>query len=89
LTALRRVAREERFQRVQELMTRTFGLEEDQITPEARLVEDLRLDSLDWAELVVVLERETGEGLPESDLEAVRTVDDILNLVERKQAASS
>ena len=70
-------------------MTKTFGLEADQITPEARLVEDLRLDSLDWAELVVVLERETGEGLPESDLEAVRTVDDILDLIERKQAASS
>jgi acyl carrier protein len=69
-------------------MAKTFGLAEEQITPEARLVDDLQLDSLDWAELLVVLERETGEELPESGLEAVRTVNDILRLVERKQVAS-
>ena len=69
-------------------MAKTFGLAEEQITPEARLVGDLQLDSLDWAELLVVLERETGEGFPESGLEALRTVNDILRLVERKQVAS-
>jgi acyl carrier protein len=69
-------------------MAKTFGLAEEQITPEARLVDDLQLDSLDWAELLVVLERETGEGFPENGLEAVRTVNDILRLVERKQVAS-
>ena len=83
------MSREERFQRVQELIAKTFGLAEEQITSEARLVDDRQLDSLDQAELLVVLERETGEGLPESELEAVRTVNDILNLVERKQVASS
>jgi acyl carrier protein len=83
------VSREERFQRIQELMAKTFGLDEEQITLEARLVDDLRLDSLDQAELLVLLERETGEGLPESELEKVRTVNDILDLVERKQVASS
>ena len=70
-------------------MAKTFGLDEEQITLEARLVDDLRLDSLDQAELLVLLERETGEGLPESDLEKVRTVNDILDLLERKQVASS
>ncbi len=70
-------------------MVKTFGLEESQVTPASRLVDDLRLDSLDWAELLVVLERETGEGFPESQLETVRTIDDILDLVERKQATST
>jgi acyl carrier protein len=70
-------------------MVKTFGLEEGQITPEARLVDDLRLDSLDRAELVIVLERETGEVLPEGQLEAVRTIDDLLDLVERRQATST
>jgi acyl carrier protein len=83
------VSREERFHKVRELMVKTFGLEESQVTPASRLVDDLRLDSLDWAELLVVLERETGEGLPESQLETVRTIDDILDLVERKQATST
>jgi acyl carrier protein len=70
-------------------MAKTFGLDEEQITLEARLVDDLRLDSLDQAELLVLLERETGEGLPESELEKVRTVNDILDLLETKQVASS
>ena len=68
---------------------KTFGLEATQVTAEARLVDDLRLDSLDWAELVVVLERETGEGFPDSELAAIRTIDDILDLLERKQATST
>ena len=89
MTPLREVSREARLQRVRALMVKTFGLEEGQITPEARLVDDLRLDSLDRAELVIVLERETGEVLPESRLEAVRTIDDILDLVERKQVTST
>ena len=70
-------------------MVKTFGLEEEQVTPVARLVDDLALDSLDWAELVVMLERETGREISDSDVKAIRTVEDILDLVERKQATSA
>ena len=70
-------------------MVKTFGLEEEQVTPGARLVDDLALDSLDWAELVVILERETGREISDSDVKAVRTVEDILDLVDRKQVTSA
>ena len=65
-------------------MVKTFGLEEEQVTPGAHLVDDLALDSLDWAELVVLLERETGREISDEDLKAIRTVEDILGLVDRQ-----
>jgi acyl carrier protein len=82
------MSRREHFERVRDVMVKTFGVEEEQVTPVARLVDDLALDSLDWAELIVVLERETGREISDSDVKAIRTVGDILDLVDRKQATS-
>lgn len=83
------MSRREHFERVRDVMVKTFGVEEEQVTPAARLVDDLALDSLDWAELIVILERETGREISDSDVKAIRTVGDILDLVDRKQAASA
>jgi acyl carrier protein len=82
------MSRKEQFERVKDVMVKTFGVEEEQVTPTAHLVDDLALDSLDWAELVVILERETGRGISDSDVKGIRTVGDILDLVER-QATSA
>jgi acyl carrier protein len=82
------MSRREHFERVRDVMVKTFGLGEEQVTPMARLVDDLALDSLDWAELIVILERETGREISDSDVKAIRTVEDILDLVDR-QATSA
>ena len=74
----------EHFERVRDIMVKTFGLEEEQVTPGAHLVDDLALDSLDWAELVVILERETGRGISDEDVKGIRTVEDVLGLVDRQ-----
>ena len=80
---------EERFERVKSIMVKTFGVDEERITPSARLVEDLELDSLDWTELLVTLERETGQEVSESEAKGIRTVADLLDLLDRKHAASA
>jgi len=80
---------EERFERVKSIMMKTFGVEEKRITPSARLVEDLELDSLDWTELLVTLERETGQEVSEGEAKGIRTVADLLDLIDRKHAASA
>ena len=77
------------FERVKRIMVETFGVEEERVTRSARLVEDLELDSLDWIELVVLLERQTGHEIRESEAKGIRTVEDLLGLIERKQAASA
>ncbi len=58
----------------------------DSITPETRL-EDLGLDSLDTAELLINIEQEFN--LPEVSQEEmldVRTVEDVKNLIEKKRS---
>lgn len=82
------MSRREHFERVRDVLVKTFGLEEEQVTPVAHLVDDLALDSLDWAELVVILERQTGREISDSDVKGIRTVGDILDLVDR-QATST
>jgi acyl carrier protein len=68
------------------VLTTTFGLRDEQIVPTARLLEDLDLDSLDWVDLVVRLEQETGLEITEDELGAIRTVQDVVGLIHRKLA---
>ena len=66
------------------ILTKTFGLRAEQIVLTAHLVKDLELDSLDWVDLVVRLERETGQEITEDELRAIRTIQDIVDLVHGK-----
>jgi acyl carrier protein len=77
----------ERFERIKHIMVKTFGVEEARITRSARLVDDLELDSLDWTELLVTVERETGHEVSESEAKGIRTIGDLLDLIDRKHAA--
>jgi acyl carrier protein len=69
----------------QELLSEEFGVEADEVTPDATF-EALGLDSLDVVELTLVLEEKTGVKLEDEELEDVRTVQDAINKVSEKQA---
>jgi acyl carrier protein len=77
-----------RFERIKDVMVKTFGVDEERVTRTARLAEDLELDSLDWTELLVVLERQIGREVTESEARGIRTVEDVLALLDRKLATS-
>lgn len=64
-------------------MQEIFGLPAEKITPTARLVEDLDLDSIDAVELVVKLQEVTGKKMTPADFKTVRTIGDIVDIVER------
>lgn len=59
-----------------------FELPEDDITLEARLYEDLDLDSIDAVDLVVRLQEITKKRIRPDQFKSVRTVEDIVNAVE-------
>ena len=59
-----------------------FEVPAEKITPEARLFEDLDLDSIDAVDLVVKLQEMTGRRATEEALQKVRTIGDIVKLVE-------
>lgn len=60
------------------------GLDASKVVPEAELLRDLELDSLDTMELTLGLEDKFGIEIPDQELESLVTVADAVGLVERK-----
>lgn len=58
-----------------------FDVPAQKILPEARLYEDLGLDSIDAVDLVVKLKEITGTGIPPAEFKTVRTVGDVIEKV--------
>lgn len=65
------------FEKIKEVMIDSLGCDEEKITMEASLADDLNIDSLDAVELVMALEEEFGIKIPDEELSTMRTVKDI------------
>lgn len=63
------------------LLTEMFEVDPQAIRPEARLYDDLDVDSIDAVDLVVELRKLTGKQIDPDEFKAVRTVDDVINAV--------
>ena len=70
--------------KVKSIVVDQLGVAEDQVTPEAKFVEDLGADSLDQVELVMALEEEFGSDIPDEDAEKLTTVGAAIAYVESK-----
>lgn len=62
---------------VNDTFVKEFELAAAQVVPEARLREDLGLDSLDAVDLLVALEKSLNTRIPEETARAMKTVGDI------------
>ncbi len=71
------------YQEVSTLLTKLFETAPEDITPEARLYEDLELDSIDAVDMIVHLQKKTGKKYKPEEFKAVRTVQDVVDAVER------
>ena len=76
------MGRAEVLDQVRKILQTEFALEEHLIVPEARLREDLDLDSLDAVVLATHLEDATGLVLEEDRFQEIRTVRDLTEVVE-------
>ena len=70
--------------KVKKIVVEQLGVSEDQVTPEAKFIEDLGADSLDQVALVMALEEEFGSEIPDEDAEKLTTVGDAIKYVEGK-----
>ncbi|MGJ0478523.1 acyl carrier protein [Pantoea agglomerans] len=75
--------KEEIYQEVASLLTSLFEIAHEDIHPEARLYEDLELDSIDAVDMVVHLQKRTGRKIKPETFRAVRTVQDVVDAVEQ------
>ena len=64
-----------------------LGVDEAKITSEAKLKEDLGIDSLDAVELAMAIEEAFDIKIDDEDLKKLITVQDIVNCVEKNTAA--
>ena len=71
------------YQEVAALLSSLFELDPEDITPEARLYEDLELDSIDAVDMVVHLQKKTGKKITPETFKSVRTVQDVVDAVEQ------
>jgi acyl carrier protein len=72
------------YERLRHVLIDEFGVSTDLIRPTAHLVKDLDLDSIDWINMAVALEAQTGRKLREEDLASIRTVQDVVDAVHRQ-----
>ncbi len=74
--------RDEIEERVRTMLTDLFKLKSTDIRLDSRLFEDLGLDSIDAIDMVVQLQELTGRRVEEAALRSVRTVADVVRVVE-------
>ena len=70
--------------RVKEIIVEQLGVNPDQVTAEAKFIEDLGADSLDTVELVMAFEEEFGAEIPDEDAEKLQTVGDVTKYIEER-----
>lgn len=70
------------FEKVKKILCDQLDLEEEQVTDEAEVIEDLGADSLDIVDLVMTLEEEFDTEIPDEDIENLKTVGDIVKYIE-------
>ncbi len=70
--------------RVITVLTGRLGLLPEDVSPSAELAEDLGIDSVDAVEFTLALEREFNVTFPDAILVDVKTVQDVIDLVQER-----
>ena len=71
------------FEKVCKMLSEQLNVPVDSIKPESEVVKDLGADSLDVVELMMSLEDDYGITLPENEVEGLKTVQDIVDMMNK------
>jgi acyl carrier protein len=77
------MANEEIESKIKQIIVDELGVDEAEVTSNARFIEDLGADSLDLVELVMRFEEEFGIEIPDEDAEKIQSVRDAYSYVEQ------
>lgn len=72
-------------EKVKKIVVDQLAVPENQVTEDARFIEDLNADSLDIVELIMALEEEFSAEIPDEEAEKLKTVGDAIKYIESKQ----
>ncbi len=71
-------------EKIKKIIVEQLRIDEDLITMDSSITDDLGADSLDAVELIMALEEEFGIDVPDEDTEKFKTVGDVVRYVEKK-----
>ena len=72
---------------VKKIITEQLGVDADKVVSEASFIDDLGADSLDTVELVMALEEEFDQEIPDEDAEKIQTVQNAVDYIKERLAA--
>ena len=75
--------------KVKKIVTEQLSVEPEKVTPQANFANDLGADSLDTVELVMALEEEFDIEIPDEAAEQITTVQQAVDYINNKVAASA
>ena len=70
------------FEKIKEILVDQLDVEEEKVTMEAWITEDLGADSLDVADIVMSIEEEFDVEVPDDQLQNIKLVGDIVKYIE-------
>lgn len=73
-------------EKVKEIIVDQLGVDESEVTPKAKFVDDLGADSLDIVELVMALEEEYDMEISDEEAEKIVTVGDAIEFIKSHQS---
>ena len=72
------------FDKIKDIIVEQLDVEEDAVTMEASITEDLGADSLDVVDLVMSIEESFDVEIPDEEVENIKTVGDLVKYIENK-----
>ncbi len=67
------------YERIVQILQETFDIDAARITPQAKLYDDLDIDSIDAVDLIVQLKPLAGKRLNAETFKSVRTIQDVVD----------
>ena len=80
------MTRDDILDKISDVLAGEFEIDRAKLVPEARLFEDLDLDSIDAVDLVVRLHQETSLKVSAEDFKAIRTLGDVADVIAKLAA---
>jgi len=77
------------FERVKAVIVEQLGIDESEVTPEARFREDLGADSLDLVEMIMAFEDEFGGEISDEEAQGITTVREAVAYIEEHLPATN